>query len=386
LVIWRRPDQFHHPYVWVEEGTITLPAYLELGWSSLWAPVAGYLVVPAKLIFLTAASLSFTHLPRIEYWLTLLFTVGTLALVAFSPSKLRYPKLAAVVIAMLPTDSEVFGVSEYAFWWGAIWSFVAVFWDEESRPRTAWRCVLAAVGGLSSPMAIPVAIILAYRLAVTRRASDIFVGITAGIVAVIQYVVMKQQGALADPHELAFLPAQLITRFFGNFAVWSPPPDIVLPLIVGIGIVALGVAYTFMRRKWFDPYFIMLIGCLVASVLASVSRVSPEISDPILAGPRYFFFPYIFLGWLLLYVLADGLPWQKALVVVAFFGSTYQYALHGQRFHDRFAWRAELAKCSGFADKPYEFPVHFNGDAKLAWHVPLTGLQCDELRRRSLFH
>ncbi|MDQ7996433.1 MAG: hypothetical protein AAGC76_11330 [Luteibacter sp.] len=385
VMVWRRPDQFHRPYLWVEEGIVTLPAYLAHGWLSLFEPVAGYIVLPAKLIFLSAASISFTHLPRIEYWLTLVFEVSTLVLIAFSPSRLKFPVVAALAVALLPTDSEVYAVSEYAFWWGALWSFVAIFWQEGERPRTFWRGVLVAVGGFSSPMAIPAAAILGIRAAALRKRADVVVVGVAVAAAAVQWSVMHATGAMATPSVVGFDAFGVVTRFFGNFALAAPAASDQFGLVVGVLIIAGLCVFAVKNGKWRDPYFVMLLACLCASILASISRVPVGAIHPFLAGPRYFFFAYIFLAWLLLYSFPEsGVIW-RSLVVVVFFGALVQFALHGQRHHDTIGWRTELKKCSGSGDEVYPLLIHFDGNIPNAWHVPLTGRQCDELKRRGVF-
>jgi hypothetical protein len=385
IFIWRRPEQFLHPYVWVEEGTITLPAYLADGWKSVFAPVAGYMVLPAKLIFLIAASLSFAHLPSIEYWLTMIFEVGTLALVAFSPTRLRFPKAAALAIILLPTDSEVFAVSEYAFWWGTIWAFVAIFWDEGDKPRTLWRCMLVAVGGLSSPMALPVVAILGFRAAALRKRADFIVLAVALSVATVQWVTMRMTGALKPPAGLIVEASAVVTRFFGHFFLASSSVPAPAALIVGSVIVLGGAVFVVVRRKWQDTYFLMLAACLVAAILASATRVPVEVIHPFNAGPRYFFFPYIFLAWLLLYTLPEIGRLPRLLVYVIFAGALSQFMFHGQRIHDRVSWRQELNKCVAAGEATYPMPIHYDGDPSRMWHVDLTGNQCSDLKSRSIF-
>jgi hypothetical protein len=385
IFVWRRPDQFLHPYVWVEEGTVTLPAYVAEGWKSLVAPVAGYLVLPAKLIFLIAASLSFSHLPSIEYWLTLIFEVGTLALVAYSPTRLRFPKVAALAIALLPTDSEVFAVSEYVFWWGTIWSFVAIFWDEGDRPRTLWRCILVAVGGLSSPMALPVAAILGFRAAALRKRADLVVLAVASCAAAAQWVTMRMTGALKPPQGMVVEVSSLVTRFFGHFFLASSNVPAPVALVVGLAIVLGFVVFVTVRQKWKDVSFLMLSGCLAAAIMASATRMPVEVLHPFNAGPRYFFFPYIFLAWLLLYSLPELGRIPRILVYVVFAGALVQFVFHAQRSHDRVSWRAELNKCTAAGSAIYPLPIHYDGASSRMWHIDLTGNQCVELKSRSIF-
>lgn len=380
---WRRPEEWHSPYPWVEEGTVFLPGYLANGWASLFAPVSGYLVIPAKLIFLMAVSIDAWHYPVIAHALTLAFEIGTLCLIAVSPTWLRYPWLAAVLVALMPTMPEVFAVSEYAFWWGALWSFVALFWREGSHPRTAWRCVLALVGGVSSPMAIPAAGLLLVRAALVRRRADIAVAIVATALAALQGVLMASNPSTLGVGDRQFAPVETVIRFFGHYVVSTPLAPHWLLFGAGLAMIAWLGFYAWRTHAWRDPWFMLLAAALVLSIAASLARVAVGLIHPVGAA-RYFFFPYLFLAWLLLYTYGEaGWP-GRAFVACVVLLATSQCALHGRQVHVTFDWHAELGQCISSGGATYALPVQFNGDPALAWHVPLTGTQCRTLVDRSL--
>jgi hypothetical protein len=384
VFVWRRPVEWQHAYPWVEEGTISLPEYLSSGWRSLWAPVSGYLVIPAKLIFLTAISLSASIFPQIAYALTLAFEVGTLCLIAFSPTHIRYPWLAAMLVAVVPTQPEVFAVSEYAFWWGTLWSFVALFWREGERPRTAWRCILAVVGGLSSPIAIPVAVLLGARAIVIRKQSDVIVLAAGGLTAAIQVATLLTTVAPLAIGDRGFEPLEIVKRFFGHYVVSSPNVPQLLLVAAGLAIIGWMAMFTIAHKKWRDPWFILLAASLGAGVAASLSRVAVDVIQP-MGAARYFFYPYLFLGWLLLYAYAEtGLAGRVFTVVVLALGFS-QFAMHGRQVYDTYLWPDELRRCIAAGKNGYPLPVQFNGDKAIAWHVALTGEQCESLVDRSMF-
>jgi hypothetical protein len=130
----------------------------------------------------------------------------------------------------------------------------------------------------------------------------------------------------------------------------------------------------------------MLTACFAASVLATVSRTPLSVIHPFSGGPRYFFFPYIFLAWLLLYMLADIGKAPRCGIYIVFLGAFTQFALYGQRHNDRISWHTELNRCTAAGDATYPLAIHFDGALSRAWHVPLTGTECSELKQRALFH
>jgi hypothetical protein len=135
----RRPDQFRHPYFWVEDGAI-LGAYSERGFASILEPLNGYHVLATRTLDAVAFKLSILHAPEIAVLLVTAFTAAVVVAVAFSPTHLPWPRSCAIALLIVPTDPEVFAVAEYAFWWAGILLFLALLWDNERGGRGANGC------------------------------------------------------------------------------------------------------------------------------------------------------------------------------------------------------------------------------------------------------
>lgn len=388
ILIWRRPDQLLYPYVWVEEGTITLPAYLHHGWLSLFYPVAGYLVLPSKLIFLLAATLSFAHLPELTYWLTVAFTFVVVASVARCPTYLRWPTVCALAVLLLPTDAEVFAVSEYAFWWGIVLLFVSLLWRREAR-KTPLRATLTALGGLSSPLVIPLAAIFLVRACLFRTKREYTILGIAVATAAVQATCLLVTGNVSHDHGHAianFNVPMLVEKFFGWFVFWSRHSHVGLwsgALIGTVVIVMLTVA-TFRNRAKLNIGVLFLAGCLLVAIAASIARAPLASIHPVLAGPRYFFLPYILLAWLLIQTAQAADSWERIVVAVLMLSALHQTLLYGRRYQDPINWQAEVRACTA-SDKPFNLPIQFDGSRARVWHVTLNGGDCRELLSRSFF-
>lgn len=61
LLFWRRPGQFLYPYVWVEDGSVILINYMDIGVKSLFQTVSGYHILVSKLINFIAYKISFWY-------------------------------------------------------------------------------------------------------------------------------------------------------------------------------------------------------------------------------------------------------------------------------------------------------------------------------------
>ena len=93
----------------------------------------------------------------------------------------------------------------------------------------------------------------------------------------------------------------IIEKFFGRF-VWgldSPNADQYAGLILaGIALAATaGYALLNLRNRWLA---FVLLYLLSGSIALSVMRVNIDVPSPTGGGPRYFFYPYVFLSWILI--------------------------------------------------------------------------------------
>jgi len=384
ILIYRRPSQFLHPYIWVEEGTITLPHYLHDGWLSLLSPVAGYIVLPAKIIFMLAATISFPHLPMLTYWLTIAFTISVAMSVALCPTYLKWPSVCAIAILLIPTDAEVFAVSEYAFWWGTLLAVVSVLWKSDGG-KVALRSLLTLVGGLSSPLIIPLAPIFLFRALRFRTRNETLTFIVALTAAIAQAASILHTGNLAHSDKVNLDPIILVGKFFGYFVFWSQNSQAAMwqSATIGVALIVALIAITYRHRAKLDVGIPLLAVCLAIAITSTVTRISPDMINPILAGPRYFFFPYIFLAWLLIQAAAVGGIVSRSIIAAIMILTMHQTWVYGQRTHDTIDWRAEIHSCT--LASTYELPIHYDGVRSHAWKVELSGADCRKLISRSMF-
>ncbi len=386
---FRRPDQLLNPYMWVEEGTVFLPQYNSYGSLSLFAPVSGYLVIPAKIIFIIATKMSFLHQPDISYWLTYLFTFGVVASIAFSPLQLKSPTLCAIATLLIPTDSEVFAVSEYVFWWSSLLCVVPLLWtenDKDEYPKT--RVLMVLVGGLSSPIIVGLSTLYALRLWRYRTYADVAAFVASLAASVIQIVSILYAGNLSRSPGVKLDVLLVLEKFFGYFIYMPIKNDILwesVPLCLGLGLCLflIIIIASFYYRQTLDYGYWLLLGCLLLVIVTSVSRISVDFIHPTIAGPRYFFFPYIFLSWILIQLANSGRTILRIAVSLVFVLSLRQTISYGQRFHDKIDWKSEVLACAG--SELYDLPVHYDGNRERVLHLQLSGAVCRDLIKQSIY-
>jgi len=386
VLILRRPDQWSAPAVWIEEGTVALPDFVANGWSSLFHPMMGYLVLPTKIILAAAATLSFRWLPEIEFWLTVVFTAGVLIAIALSPTALKYRAVCALALLALPTDSEAFGTSAYAFWWGSLLVMLPLLWRREGPQYPILRSGLLWFGGLSSPLIITMSPLYALRAILVRSRAAWSDLVLALIAAGIQASFLMKTAQAGNAAFANITPTMFVRKFFGFYLDIPIPFGTHDTVTLVIGIVFLGAltacSYRY-RRELGLTYFLLLAAFLIAA-LSSVARVPIAAIHPSLAGPRYFFLPFAFLSWAIVQIAAIDarLPRIVAIAVIAL---VLRNALDvGQRHHDPIAWRPAVAQCMASATQ-YELPIHWDGHAESAWKTPVSGADCRRLVASSWF-
>jgi hypothetical protein len=370
VLFLRRPDQFLHPTLWDEDNVI-LVGYAQRGWSSLFEPVNGYYILVSKLIAFTAFKLSFVSAPQIEFILILTFTCIAVLSVAFAPTVFHRPQLCAVAMLLVPTDSEVFGVSEYALWWAGILLLVAVFWRAQGGAQS-FRYFFLIIGGLSSPIIPVCAGILALRAIIERRASEYYAAGVATVMALIQiFSIRGIQTNFVIPS-----PEAVVQKFVGFFFY--------APSSAGFGVAVLAalIAFAWSCRARLDRYFFFLVLAYLGICAITVVRIPIEMIHSFVAGPRYFFYPFVLLSWIMIWLgsLSPLLP--RACIGVALFAAIVIAAPHMSRRHDPIDWRSAVSACA--QSEQYDLPVHYDGRASSMWRANLTGEQCRTLLANSV--
>lgn len=393
LATWfRRPDQFTHPYIWVEDCAMNIHAFFQHGWLSVFYPYPlyiGYFSFPSKLLFALATSISFRWFPEISFALALLFQCLVLLAVTFSPTRLRCRVLCALWVLLIPTNAEVFGVSLYAGWWGSLLALLPLLWrDEKSVSERAFRIGLLAVGAFSSPLIIALLPLYALRHYQERNRQTLMDLVIAGVITTIQVVslatIQTMHLSASYPLTLTIIPT-LIAKFFGYFVFLPPDPaSIAFPAIVGTSLlIVIGIVAVAWRRR-LDVSYYYLLACLAFEIAMICARQgSDPVIHPVLAGPRYFFFPYVTLGWIVIQTLALE---ERALgvgaVSVLALSAWNAYKIPPRR-HTAVDWRAQVQACTTIDG--YKLPFHFNGAPDHMGNAITTTTECRNLVSHSLF-
>jgi hypothetical protein len=373
--IWRRPEQLDHPYVWDEERVI-LRNYLDHGWAAVFKPLQGYVVLSSAFFTTLSAQLSFFHLPRLEYGFALLLFLATFAMLLLPESRwgdLRMRCAMAVTGVLVPVNPETFGVLLYSFWWTTLWPLIVFGWR-----RTLWlvRAPALAVAALSSPAGGVLFVLFGIEFVRTRRLRDAISALILLAGFVVQSVLVLTS---PRPHPKLLDVFEQTLRVGGLFTSgWLGREDHGFLAFAGLAfLVFLFVASIHVARttRRIEP----LILTLVALVYALVSSVnSPLFTDPVLAGPRYFFLPFFLFSWVLLQFIPEVGALRIAAAVLLAFGAFLlpdTFSRTPNTTTAELSWGAQLQLCAASHQKTVQLPIYIDGSNQF-WTLDVTRADC----------
>lgn len=379
LAISRRWEQLLYPNVWDEDGTIIIPGILNHGLISLFEPVNGYLIVIPKLISFLSLNISIYNYPFISSIISFILISAIAFAVAVCPTKLSGKILCASSLLLIPSDPEVFGLPLYTFWWASLLLSLLVLWDENDA-KTGVRICFLLLGGLSSPVIIALLPVFYWRSYTYRRLwTEHLLSFLGTIIAVVQmFFVLDTHASTIPPFRSLFY---IVPAFFGNFVVGNiGSPEVIL--LFGLLIIFMMVAWFYDYKNHGMVLKILLVYLLFAGIALSVIRVDPAIIHPIKAGPRYFFYPFIFLFWIIIQIMLTE-KWYRFIAIPVYILVLCNVVPAYTRFHDDLDWKGHIVSSSFF--EQYTFPVHYDGHKESAWNVMLYKKQYAMYQKNDLF-
>jgi hypothetical protein len=377
LLASRRWEQMASPQVWDEDGR-AISGFMSGGWHEFLQPVNGYLISVPKLITGASLALSAYYYPLVSTVLTWLF-IGLVGLaLATAPMRLRGRILCAVSIFLVPSNAEVFGIPLYALWWATLLLLAVALWDE-TRPSLGLRLAFLAAGGLSSPFILVVLPLLYFRALWYRRVhAERIVAFFATVFAGVQWHFMSTGAAMAFP-SIRSISVNVIPKFCGWFLAGNFSDSLWALWAAGLVVLALVAASTFVGRRRLTTWILLyLYGGAVAS---SIARIDPSILHPALAGPRYFFLPFLLTFWILIQLAlsAQG-AWIRLAAGIALIGAAANAIPVWTRHHDDLRWAEHLRSAPLFPE--YAIPIEGDGNRLTAWSISNPGSAWAALLRR----
>jgi hypothetical protein len=397
LLLLRAWSRLLYPTVWVEDGFINLAGFLARGLHFFTEPQNGYYFVLPKIITALSASISVYFYPEITTALTFLITVAIAVCIARMPLYLRGGFWLPVFCFLIPTTNEAFGLPSYMYWWISLPLLAFIFWDERAASRYVWmRIMVIGLASLTAPTCL-VTMPLYWARAVffwkrPNRNTEIHIACWATVFTAIQLVPTWSHIHLHQNLPIAFATLNaIVVKFLGGYLVGNLLPP-AMAMAAGIALLLYIAANMFRHRR--DVWLWALCYLWLAAILMSITRRNIYFLDPMRFGQRYFFLPYILLGWLILqFIYAERNKWLYLTSVMLLIFSVVN-AIPGLRRMEKpddFHWRGHLLSCQHFSDYTIPVSVGSKGDAggrgelHYAGQMSLSGESCQQIARRSDF-
>ena len=318
----RKPDMFHRPQLWAEDGFIFFQQALTLGSGALVTPYAGYHLGVPRIVAAIAAAFDPVAAPAIYVGSRVALILWVVARTLSPRFPIQHRAVAALAIVFVPDAGEVLLLLTSVQWILAVGLVALLISDDPQTPRQkAHDAIAALLIGTTGPFSTLLAAVFAWRAWVRRsRWSGILAAIVTGSGLVQLSFLIRDPAPLPTDHALAGMHALAAVgaRVGGSLLLgaWVPaPPGIVVGSLLGLGTLA-AVAWLASRpgpnrpqRLWCGAAFAVLLA-------AGLLRSRFSLDDLLLPGfgSRYFIPPQILATWLVASLLSEGGRLRRRLV------------------------------------------------------------------------
>jgi hypothetical protein len=227
------------------------------------------------------------------------------------------------------------------------------------------------IGGMSSLAGAATVLPYAFLFAMTRQRRYLVGSAVLAVTLVAQLIAYSHSARAAMVPLRPGSDSLQELRNFSYYALrWLKPTDSDFLAFVGacMLLAILGVvAYAAFRGRTPNTTEViaLVLGLLVVGVLSSIP--GPLLSDPSLAGPRYYFLPYVVLAWVLLMIaVTSELRWARVAATVTIVMSLLMLSQTFSRHDDLVNWSRQLARCQT-TTKTFTVPVQFDGSRADLW-------------------
>lgn len=382
LLLWRRPGQLLYPSIWDEDGVI-LDAFLQHGWKSIFEPVSGYYIVSSKLINFLAYKISFFYYPNVAAFLALAFQLFVLLAIACSPTMLKHPYWCALGVVLLKTDPECFSIALYSFWWAGLLLILATFWKEDGK-YFAVRIFFLLLGGFSSPMILVAMPVLIFRMLVENNHRSNIVAAISVIAFYVQMHSLQQNSGFRQGISWSMETFRSDLKTYVGSFFWKGFGENA-SVFVTVCVLILLVICTF---SFLEGSFLLLMRKNKAQIIFLMWFFGSFISSALRGGggaPRYLFYPYILLQWLLIFIIGST---EKKPIQLILLLSMFTFLIDGSlpimtRDHNHSTeWQKTIGRAIRTeTDVPLD--LVYDG-SEVIWRTNISGDQVKPLIEQSL--
>ena len=383
LIFLRRGDLlFKSSDVWSEDGVVVLPQIIQNGIYSFFEPVNGYLLTISKIISFLSLTISPLHYPSISIILSITITIFLLTLIYKAPITLKNKLILIIAPLLIPTDPEVLGLPLYVFWWSGLFLIFILFWDPEKKITQIYK-ITFIISSLSTVIGVLIGPLLFIKLFFNSSTSlyknnKLFFNILFATFVIQIYLIFKNTYGLNDGvnylleikniDQFLYFLNSVVLKFFGSYLTSNKD-------LYYLGYILLFFIIYGLFKNSHDLNLIFIILLIFGSIILSIIRQHPDFIDPITAGPRYFFYPFIMISYYLIHLYSLNNS-NRILVIIFLLFSILNLSTNNafKRTHDDLEWKKHLISCMYYDD--YNIPIHNSGNKSYTSYLYLNKYQC----------
>jgi hypothetical protein len=378
LYVIRRPQILTRAEFRVEDGqTFFLGTFFGSPIEGILRPYQGSVHVVPRLVALLERAVPIASAPLVANVAAVAIAVGVAAYVASSrlasaiPDRRLRLALGALVL-FVPGVAEVHGSMTFVQWYLAVFLVAAAVASEPGtrRGRVAELSALA-LAGLTGPAVLLIAPVHVVAAGIRQQRWRTETAVVTCIVAVAQLIVLAVStreapggGSLQDA-AIVVVVRGLVEPILGARITGAIVDSQALLIVVTIGVVGcLIVLASGLPRLWLILLGYLWLAAIAATLVGSINRYATML-DPAVAQ-RYFFFPGLVIGAVILTALAHRRGLVQAFVAtVLVIGIVADFRLARLPTHD---WAVRSA-CIGGAE-PCRVPVQPASGWTIRWPGP----------------
>lgn len=369
IALFRRPDAFFQPQLFVEDGTVFFRDDYELGFYAIFKPYAGYLHLLPRLVAYGASLAPLEVRPRIYTYACLLLLWAIALMTVGKRIELPNKPLFALAPLLFPIGPFIYLHLTNMQWFSAILLLLLILQrPAENLTEALGDSLVALVVGLTGPFSLVFCALVPWKVVFQPLGKRDWLPIaTLTATAVVQGRLLWQ-ASHASQGGFEYLSGDFLSTQGTRFALG----DVASYLVHGyrqwpaIFLVLSLCAIAANHRQGRPIAMLLLITTAVFGVLG-LYRIQPEAAhaSAFRSGIRYFFMPH--LGATYLFVLGiSNRGWTHKLATL-WLGisllsacSRFSYRppknLHFERYCDRIR-----------AGEPVTIPIHHRG-----WRIKLN--------------
>jgi len=332
ILFIRKTDSILNPQFWAEDGTVFFLDQYHDGVSSIFQPVAGYLmVVPRIIAFLADLLFSVPAAPYVYNYLSLIITLLVVVSI-YSPRLIMGNKaLLALTIVLVPhVTNEIFLTANNTQWILTLLILITLLKEPPHKKygdifiQAFCDFLVIIICGLTGPFIVFSIPFFVWKLISEKSRYYFSLFLVALVTSLIQLSIIAShlfsQSSESEYDVVEPLAAIVGQKFFGGLFLGSSIPYKINAFFLCFLLFCLCILLAYLsagdkRRKFKIATFMGFSTILLLATFYKF-KFNLYVLIPPANGPRYFYIPYVMTVWSLIACIDLRRKWKSTVIKV----------------------------------------------------------------------